>query len=479
MTSAGEPQKQHPNNTGEPGMEDILEDSVKDYMRKRVFGLLLTNFLENLDLKRITVEIGKDTKLDLSRKKFEDAFKLNTLESISHILLNDIMPMIEKKPSFFSTRETSICEKEIRGTIDWPRTFKRNLSQGQIFGKDFVVINPRQEWDTPENMLSMLCLLDICKNTSYFKRAFKKSLESSLWSERVIEERVLDAIAQEGLRRTKVPYFRKIEDDVEKILDDPARIEEIERDFERRLDLNLIRNPGYERVLEWRKELTGRVDVQKESTRILRDLPGKGIEYLSKIYELWTLFEVADVMEEQVHLFKYYSDVSSGPLFSGSMPNPGQTGTPEESVDIEVFYLPIERVAEQIWKRSYVKRGFLNAYFPEDPGTHRGILIRASSSIEISPGERRRIKVSIGLFPRYKEIRGSISPDVDVTVVPLHPSEDRELFNRKLLFNLTKYIRSMPYAPESKAVVFHPASWTPATGQPGEAVEPVETDTQI
>jgi len=459
-------------------MEEALEESMKAYMRKRVFGLLLTNFLENLQLKRISVEVGGGEKLDLSRKEFEDAFKLNTLESISHILLNEIMPMIEKKPSFFSTRERSVCEKEIRGMIDWPATFKRNLSQGQIFGKDFVVVNPRQEWDTPENLLSMLCLLDLVKNTSYFKRVFKDSVKSSRWSERIVEERVLDAIAEEGRRRTRVPYFKKIQDEVEAILEDPARVEEVEKDFERRLQLNLIRNPGYERVMEWRKELTGRLDVQRESTRILRDLPGKGLEYLSRIYELWTLFEVADVMEDQVQLFKYYSDVGPGPLFSGTLPNPGRDGAEGEGIQVQVFYLPVETVADKIWPRTYERRAFMASLLAQSRDKARAVLIEASSDIEVSPGVVKDVRTSVGVFPRF-DWSGRIPVDANVTVAPLHPSEDREIFNRKLLFNLTKYLRGMPYTSGSKAVIFHPATWMSDIDGVDEVGEPRRAGEEI
>jgi len=460
-------------------MEEALEESMKSFMRKRVFGLLLTNFLGNLELKRMKVQIGRETKLDLSRKKFEDAFRLNTLESISHVLLNEIMPLIEKKPSFFSTRERSICEKEIRGMIDWPRTFKRNLSQGQLIGKEFVVVNPRQEWDTPENLLSMLCLLDIVKNTSYFKRTFKESVESSRWSERIVESRVLDAIAQEGVRRTKVPYFRDVETEAEELLEDPQRIEELEKEFERRAQLNLIRNPGYQRVYEWRKEFVGQVDVQKESTRILRDIPGEGVQYMSKLYEIWALFEVADVMEEQVQLFRYYSEVGEGPLFTGTLPNPGQGGAPGENVDLEVYYLPVQQVAETVWRRSYERRSFLRAFYPEESKEDRAIYLRGSCPMEISPGQRRRVQVSVGLFPRYVEVRAKIDLDIDVTAIPLHPSDDREALNRKLLYNLTKYLRGLPYAAESRGILFHPAGWTPPVGQPGEILTPAPgTDAQ-
>ncbi len=444
---------------------------MKSFMRKRVFGLLLTNFLENLELKRISVEVGRDTKLDLSRKKFEDAFRLNTLESISHILLNDIMPMIEKKPSFFSTRQRSICEKEIRGMIDWPRTFKRNLSQGQIFGKDFVVVNPRQEWDTPENLLSMLCLLDIVKNTSYFKRIYKESLESSKWSKRITETRVLDAIAQEGTRRTKVPYFKKVEEEAEMLLEDPGRVEELEREFQRRVQLNLIRNPGYERVMEWRKEFTGKLDVQKESTRILRDLAEEGGEYMSRIYELWVLFEVADIMEEQVRLFKYYSDAAQGPLFSGILPNPSRDGSAGENIEVEIYYLPALKIAEQIWRDEHQRRSFMLGFYPSDATSPRGLYLRATSIIEISPGERRKVEASVGLFPRYDQVPGRTAPDVDVISIPLHPSDAREVLNRKLLNNLTKYLRGMPFSHKSRGIVLHPATWSPATGWPGRALE--------
>jgi hypothetical protein len=456
-------------------LEEKLEDSMKSYMRKRVFGLLLTNFLENLELKQITVDVGEETKLDLKRKEFEDAFRLNTLESISHILLNDIMPMIEKKPSFFSTRERSICEKEIRGTIDWPKTFIRNFSQGQIFGKEFVVVNPKQEWDTPENLLSMLCLLDIVKNTSYFKRMFKDSIETSRWTKRIMESSVLDALAQEGDRRTKVPYFKKIEEQVEELMEDPSRIEALEREFEKRLDLNLIRNPGYQRVMDWRKELTGTLDVQKESTRILRDLPGEGGTYMERIYELWTLFEIADVMEEQVHLFKYYSQAGTGPLFSGILPNPGRNDEPGENVDIEILYLPVEQVAREIWRRTYERRSFMDAFFP-DAENHRAIVIRGLSSIEIAPGQRRRVSLSVGLFPRYQPVPGELHADIDIVAIPLHPSDDREVLNRKLLNNLTKYIRGLPFSSESKGIVIHPATWAPSSGQPGEVITAADAE---
>jgi len=456
-------------------MESMLEDTMKSYMRKRVFGLLLTNFLENLELKQITVDLGKETKLDLKRKEFEDAFKLNTLESISHVLLNDIMPLIEKKPSFFSTRERSICEKEIRGTIDWPKTFIRNFSQGQIFGKEFVVVNPKQEWDTPENLLSMLCLLDIVKNTSYFKRMFKDSVETSRWTKRIMESNVLDALAQEGNRRTKVPYFKKIEEQVEELMEDPSRIEELERDFEKRLNLNLIRNPGYQQVMDWRKELTGTLDVQKESTRILRDLPGQGEDYMARIYELWTLFEIADVMEEQVHLFKYYSKAGTGPLFTGTLPNPGRNGEPGENVEIQILYQPTDQVAREIWRRTYERKSFMDAFFP-DPQNHRAISIRGTSTIEISPGQRRSVTISIGLFPRYQPIPGELHTEIDMVAIPLHPSDDRETLNRKLLNNLTKYIRGLPFSSESKGIVIHPANWTPKSGQPGETSTPADAE---
>jgi len=457
-------------------IEEVLEDSMKSYMRKRIFGLLLTNFLEDLELKRIKVEVGEQSELDLSRKEFEDAFKLNTLESISHVLLDDIMPLIEKKPSFFSTRERKVVEKEIRGMIDWPRTFKRNLSQGQIFGKEFVVVNPRQEWDTPENLLSMLCLLEITKNTSYFKRSFRKSIETSHWTKNILEERVLDAIAQEGYRRTRVPYFRRIEEEVEEILEDPDRIREIEEEFERRLQLNLIRNPGYEKVLDWRKELTGRLDVQKESTRILRDIPGKGEEYLSKVYELWALFEISDVMEDQLTMFRYYSDPGSGPMFTGTLSNPDHRGDERENIRVELYYLPVKEVVQKIWPRRYEGMTLIDVFFPPDAGEHRAIQLCASSDIEISPGEKRRVQVNIGFFPRFIEVPDTARRHVDITAIPLHPSEDREVFNRKLLNNLTKYIRGMPYSSESKGIVLHPATWTPSVGTPGTAISEVEAD---
>ena len=444
-------------------VEELLEEKIKSYMRKRVFGLLLTNFLSDLDLKRVTVEIGPDLKLDLSRKEFEDAFKLNALESISHILLNNIMPMIEKKPSFISIRERNICEKEIRGTIDWPSTFKRNLSQGQIFGKEFVVINPRQQWDTPENLLSMLCLLDIIKNTTYLKKVFKESLETSRWSDRLPEARVLDAIAQESVRRTKVPYFKKIEEEAESLLEDESRIQEIEEELERRIRLNLVRNPGYEQVLQWRREYTGRIDTQKEAARILRDIPGQGQEYLSRLYELWVLFEVADVMEDQVLLHRYYSKADGGPLFSGILPNPSRDGEGED-IHIEIWYEDVQSVARDLWSSTFEAASFLDYYIPQ-PEKARAVKISASSEIEMSPGVTRQAQTTIGLFPVYTPPRRPEGQVAGLVEIPLHPSEDREVFNRKLLFNLTKYIRALPYSADRKAVMLYPLLGDLATGQ--------------
>jgi hypothetical protein len=251
------------------------------YMYGRTMQLL-RRFLKDVRLYfSVKTEIGTYTLPD----RISD---LNRLFELYIEFFTVIYPNISKRLRF----EVHSQEQEsriLRGRVLWPKTIERCISEGDhTCPTTFATVMQRYEFETPENILTILSVLRLKQDSLFLLRYnFQDPLSTG---ERAILGKIVDGcdnILRITLLKELLPLAAKY---VTMRFEDP-RILLLENQSYTRLRGERETNP-YLRLLQWiqkYRELNLRsVSINKTS------FPVDRLQNLDTMFEVWVLFELLD-----------------------------------------------------------------------------------------------------------------------------------------------------------------------------------------
>lgn len=186
----------------------------------------------------------------------------------------------------------------IRGTINWDRTIRNSSTE---FPMEFVSSIKQKEFQTPENILLILCAEWLFREASKllqinFKEPlsdYKRNLlsEISQKTKTILTEFPFQSILNESKRFWNLSYS------------DP-RIKELEQKSRQRIRQRLVRNSSYAKLLEWIEDFRS-LDISRvtESTPTRHILDS--IENVDTVYEAWIFLEFVEFLHERELLVNF------------------------------------------------------------------------------------------------------------------------------------------------------------------------------
>lgn len=180
----------------------------------------------------------------------------------------------------------------IRGAINWDKTIRNSSTK---FPMEFVSSIKQKEFQTPENILLILCAEWLFRESSRllqidFKEPlsdYKRNLlsEISQKTQMILQDFPFQSILNESKRFWSLSYS------------DP-RIKELELKTKQRLNQRLVRNVNYAKLLEWIDDFRS-LDISRVTdstpTRHILD----SLENVDTVYEAWIFLEFVEFLHEK------------------------------------------------------------------------------------------------------------------------------------------------------------------------------------
>lgn len=275
-------------------------------MNRRLLQLCLRYAPKGSEFFRFDNEIGSftlPTRID----------KLNKLSLLAKELVFDIFPRIEGHMNFKTEMETENL-KVIRGKIDWNSTILQSVNRGEKFPLSFTCVIERTNFDTPENLLAMACLLKIkndvdfllySKDDQKFELNFKelltlKSLKNQI--DNLIEQTQLKQIIPKIIEFSSLSIHSKM-------------IKNLEEKTLERIRLGIIRQKSYQDLLKWLEKFQG-YNI-RAITEKFTNFPIDHEKSIDTMYELWIIFEMVTFFVEKKNV-QFLSVIERGEgVFAG------------------------------------------------------------------------------------------------------------------------------------------------------------------
>lgn len=259
-----------------------------EQMNKRLLQLCLRYAPKGKEFFRFDNEIGSftlPTRID----------KLNKLSLLAKELVFDIFPRIEGHMNFKTEMESENL-KIIRGKIDWNSTILQSVNRGEKFPLSFTCVTDRTNFDTPENLLAIACLLKI-KNDVEFLLYSKDNEKFDLnfkeqFTLKTLKTQIDNLIAQTQLKQI-----------IPKIIEFSAlsihsrMIKNLEEKTSERIRLGIVRQKSYQDILEWLEKFQG-YNV-RAITEKFTNFPIDHKKSIDTMYELWIIFEIVTFLVEK------------------------------------------------------------------------------------------------------------------------------------------------------------------------------------
>jgi hypothetical protein len=240
------------------------------------------------------------------RRSYDDYFVLKTQEGIHQIPnpladLNRLEILYEtyfqiyqnvKNRIHFDFPSTVHVASTIRGAVNWDKTIKNSLTDFPI---EFVSSIKQKEFNTPENILLVLCAEWLFRESSrllqiQFKEPlsdYKRNLlsEISQSTQMILQNFPIKSILNESKRYWRLSFS------------DP-RINQLENNTKQRINQRLIRNQNYVKLLEWIDDFRS-LDISRVTdstpTRHILD----SLENVDTVYEAWIFLEFVEFLHEK------------------------------------------------------------------------------------------------------------------------------------------------------------------------------------
>ncbi|MDH3340984.1 MAG: hypothetical protein OEL84_06840 [Nitrosopumilus sp.] len=262
----------------------VLEpQQTRQYMYERLLSLLLKH-----------------------RRSYDDYFLLNTHEGTHQIPnpladLNRIEILYEKYFQIYQDVKNRIhfdypknehVGPSIRGTINWKKTIQNSSTK---FPVEFVSSIQQKEFQTPENILLILCAEWLFRESSRLLQInfpeplsdYKRNLlsEISHKTQMILQDFPLKSILNESKRFWGLSYS-------------DSRIKDLEIKTKQRISRRQVRNVSYDKLLDWIDDFRNldisRVTASTPTRHILDSL-----ENVDTVYEAWIFLEFVEFLHEK------------------------------------------------------------------------------------------------------------------------------------------------------------------------------------
>ena len=180
----------------------------------------------------------------------------------------------------------------IRGKIDWTKTLTKSPTELPLA---FSASVRKREFDTPENILLVLCAEWMCRESiRLLHTQFLEPLtDYKIQLLKGVVQKTRDIVQRFPLSSV-LNASRKYWD----LSHNDTRIKNLEDETRRRINQNLVRNPTYSLLLNWIEEFR-----QLNMSSISEKTPSRHIiepiENLDTIYEIWIFMEFVEFLFEK------------------------------------------------------------------------------------------------------------------------------------------------------------------------------------
>jgi hypothetical protein len=262
----------------------ILEPpSTRQYMYERLLSLLLKHRKSHEDYFEITNEEGYF-------RVPNPLADLNKLEILFHRYLELYSRIVAEL--HFDYPKVEHWGPIIKGTINWSRTLAK--SQGE-FPLEFSTSIRKREFDTPENILLLLCAEWMLRESN---RLLKMKFLEPLGEYKISLLKMIIRRTQLILRDFPIVTVRISSRKYWNLSNSDSRITHLEREARLRINQRLIQNQNYSRLLNWIEEFR-----QLNLQSISEDMPTRHIiepiDNIDTIYEIWFFMEFIEFLDEK------------------------------------------------------------------------------------------------------------------------------------------------------------------------------------
>lgn len=307
------------------------------------------------------------------------------------VLINEIAPAILKKLSKITAKETRVYKGNVRGKINWNKTYKERYA----FGGDpslFVCIQKSSEFDLPENRLLLYILKQVSKLSSnllgtsvddYNELNFSQ-LDSSKWINKV----KMNFINTQKLLRN--PFIRRISDMHEL---SPKTI----------ISTKKVRGHAYKVLADIADKL---YLLENSLTKYLNEeLNGKILKPLNKdtLYEIAVLFKIQELLRVNGFIEKKIALIGNGNNIVSKFEN--------SDLKVQIYYQSLP----QLFQQNSMYGPLMSMYGLSDKLRRPDILLEISNTdkkrfyiIEVKRSESRTYLVdgAYKLFGYLKDFEG-------------------------------------------------------------------------
>lgn len=259
-----------------------------EQMNKRLLQLCLRYAPKGKEFFRFDNEIGSftlPTRID----------KLNKLSLLAKELVLDIFPRIEGHMNFITEMESEDL-KVIRGKIDWNSTILKSASRGEKFPLFFTCVTDQTNFDTPENLLAMSCILKI-KNDVEFLLYSKDDEKFNLNFKELYTLKTLKGQIDNLLSQTQLKQIIPKIIEYSSLSIHSKMIKSLEEKTSERIRLGIVRQKSYRDLLDWLEKFKG-YNV-RAITEKFTNFPIDHEKSIDTMYELWIIFEIVTFLVEK------------------------------------------------------------------------------------------------------------------------------------------------------------------------------------
>jgi len=255
-------------------------------MNKRLLQLCIRYLPKENDFFRIDSEIGSftlPTRLDV----------LNKISLLARELVYDIFPRIENHINFKG--EVKLEEsRQVRGNINWSQTIVKSINRGEEYPLMFSCSINKIDFETPENILAVACLLKLKNAVNYLLNSnttisfsyaeinilknLKYQIENLLYHT-TLKDMISQTSNYASMSSIYSRFFQKLEENVSL-----------------RIKQGLIKQSSYIDLLEWFQKFRG-YNV-RALTEKFTNFPMDHKESIDTMYELWIIFEMVSYFIE-------------------------------------------------------------------------------------------------------------------------------------------------------------------------------------
>lgn len=221
--------------------------------------------------------------------------RLNKLSLLARELIFDIFPRIEDHINF-KTEVKKEQTKILRGKIDWNTTILNSASRGEKFPLSFTCVIESQNFETPENLLAMACLLKLKSDVDYL--LYSKDVQHyELNFRELYMLRNLKGQIDNMLTHTQLKQIIPKIIEYSSLSIHSKMIKNFEDKTSERIRLRIVKQKSYDDLLTWLEKFKG-YNI-RTLTKNFTNFPIGHEKSIDTMYELWIIFEIVTFLVEK------------------------------------------------------------------------------------------------------------------------------------------------------------------------------------